>query len=351
VRSALRPRNRLLLALGALVFGLPPLGAATGPWVEEPEVKVRLVSGWSAAPAATSEVDLDLGLEFALAPGWHVYWKNSGDAGYAPKLDLSATSAISSPTLLFPAPHRFDLPGDLVSFGYEGEVIYPVAGRLRPAAAGKDAGVFVIAGRLDYLVCAEECIPYTADLRLELPPGGDAAGPGAANSTDRARLERWRRALPLPLTAVTNAPRLHAAIEAGAYPHSTLEVAFLGGGLRAAAPALFFESHPELALGRPELVIGSDGLRFRVPIRPLDETRPAAASASFAWTLTGLEGASGPVALEGTLAAAMPSPAARTSLRSPLVYAVAGAILLALTILYVGRRRGARSTTPTQEER
>ena len=345
MKSAPRSLRRRLLPVVLLPFALPPLGAATGPWVENPEVRVRLVSGWSAAPAVGSEVDLDLGVEFALAPHWHVYWKNSGDAGYAPKLDLTATREIANARLLFPSPQRFELPGDLVSHGYAGEVIYPVAGRFVAARGGP----LTISGRLDYLVCAEECIPYLADLRLELPAASDGAA--AVDAADRERLDRWRAALPLAIDAVANAPKVRAAIEPGAYPHSTLALEFLGGGLRAAAPGLFFETHPELALGRPELGIAAEGLRFRVPIRPLDETKPAPASASFAWTLTGLEGDSGPLALEGVASVAMPSPASRGRFGSPLVYAVAGTILLTLALAFAGRRRGAGSTTTTQEER
>jgi DsbC/DsbD-like thiol-disulfide interchange protein len=296
------------LAAAGTLASLPwaaPLPATSGPWAETPEARVRFVSGWSAAPAVGAEADLDLGVEILLAPGWHVYWKNSGDAGYAPKLDLAATPSIAGVLLLFPAPHRFELPGGLVSFGYEGEVIYPVAGGVRRTSTEP----FAVRGRLDYLICATECVPYTADLRLDLP---DAAAAGAADGTggDAERLERWRQRLPVHAGNLAAAPAVALRIERGDPPFSTLEVATSGGNLRAAAPDLFFESHPLLALGKPALSIGESGLVFRVPIRPLDETRPLPAATELAWTLTGLEGEGGVHALEGRSTVSLPSPVA-----------------------------------------
>ena len=81
----------LAAALGLLCLTGSPAQAASGPWSTNPEARVRLV-------AASGH----LGLDFELAPGWHVYWKNSGDAGYPPRLDFSATPEILESRLLFP---------------------------------------------------------------------------------------------------------------------------------------------------------------------------------------------------------------------------------------------------------
>ena len=296
------------------------------------------------AAARYAGSDLDLGVEFVLAPGWHVYWKNSGDAGYAPKLDLTATPAISSSALLFPAPHRFELPGDLVSFGYEGEVIYPVTGRLLPPEEGE----LTIAGQLDYLVCAEECIPYRADLALRLPSHEAPPQDPAAAEGDRLRLSHARRTLPLPAASAPGAPRIEAAIERGDYPFSTLVLSATGGTARLAGPDLFFETHREFAVGRPELTIGDGGFRFRVPIRPLDETRPAPAATTFAWTLTGLEGDGGPFAIAGESQVALPAvaPAGRRWWLWSIISLGAAASLFAL----LRSRSPIRSKHPVPKE-
>ncbi|MEO8275604.1 MAG: protein-disulfide reductase DsbD domain-containing protein [Thermoanaerobaculia bacterium] len=264
--------------------------AAVGPWVKNEQARVRLVGAGN-----------ELGLEFELAAGWHVYWKNPGDAGYAPRLDFSATPALRNATLLFPAPHRIDLPGGLVSYGYETHVLYPVAVEL---AAGGDP-VIPVTARLDYLVCSDQCIPYTATLELSLP-----RSPRAADGESARLLAAARSALPVELAKLEGAPVVTLSVRsarasAGGRTERTLEVLVAGGSLHAAAVEIFFESHPLFTLDRPVMTAGREGLRFRVPLHVLNETRPLPAATTFAWTLTGFEtpvpaGADGAAATAGT---------------------------------------------------
>ncbi len=331
------------LALCALLTS--PLAAASGPWVVHEQARVRLV----AATAAGTPIDL--GLEFELEPGWHVYWKNSGDAGYPPRLDFSQTPALAGSELLFPAPHRYDLPGGLVSFGYEEHVLYPISSRLA-VPAGDDARLLApfppVTARLDYLVCREECIPYTAELTLDLEAARRRPGPEEAATA--ARLATARAALPADPRSVAEAPEVGLRAEPGPNSALVLVVAVTGGALRAAEPDLFFDVHPFFALDRPELQATAEGLRFRVPFRARDETQPLPPTTTFAWTLTGLERDEElPVALAGT--ASVEIPHLRTSGAPPaaggegmsrqLLIALpvlAGA--LALFLLYRSRRSG-----------
>ena len=287
----MRPIHRLRAALAVtLAFAATSTArGAAGPWAESAEARARLIAGASG-----------LGLEFELQPGWHVYWKNSGDAGYAPRLDFSATSAVRDARLLFPAPRRFELAAGLVSFGYEHAVIYPIAATVDPAAAGP----LPVQARLDYLVCRDECIPHTAELTLALPAkAGD-------DDVETARLARAIAALPLPLTAAPGAPRVTLAVTPEAGGALTLEVATAGGAWRAAGPDLFFESHPLFALGRPQFQATKSGLRYRIRLQPLDLTRPLPSTTEFAWTLTGFErnaaGAPAQASLAGTTSVNLP---------------------------------------------
>ena len=234
-----------------------------------------------------------LGLEFELQPGWHVYWRNSGDAGYAPRLDFSATPAIQDARLLFPAPRRFDLAAGMVSFGYERAVIYPIAATIAPAPGT----ALDLSARLDYLVCRDECIPHRADLTLTIPAKAASADP------ESARLAAARAALPLPAGATPEAPRVNLRVSPAADGALELELSATGGGWRAAAPDLFFDSHPLFRRFR-----GAARRAFR--LQPLDLTRPLPATTDFAWTVTGLErsvaGAPAPVALAGITSVVLP---------------------------------------------
>ncbi len=336
--EGMRPRIAHFRALGLAVAlaaaGAPPLPALTGGWVETPHSKARLVSRWAVAPRGG---DAGLGIEFALAPGWHVYWKNSGDAGYAPRLALAAHPGLGPAVLRFPAPHRFELPGDLVSFGYEQGVIYPLDAALAPEAPDR----LELRGQLDYLVCAEECIPYRADLALDLP-AGDAGVEDAALAPE---VDRWRSRLPRAASALGPELRVGTHVEPGAYPWSTFELTLAGPGLRAAAPDLFFAPQDRVELGRPELVATADGPRFRVRFRQLDETTPLPAGFAVEWTATGFELGGEPLALEGSAplaAAAAVPPARRISL--PIVAALGllvGALAALLRRQYLQSRQGA----------
>ncbi len=328
----LSPRDRAALAALAtafVAFLASPVHGIAGPWSVAPEAKVRLLSRWASAPAAG---DAGLGVEFELLPGWHVYWKNSGDAGYPPELELAALG-LGPVALRFPAPERYELPGGLVSFGYEGRVVYPLDAAIEAVAQSE----LSLAGRLDYLVCREECVPYTAELELVLPVGDPREDPKLA-----PRLDAFRARLPRPVDDVE--PRVEVAARwlAGEYPWSTLELRLAAPGLFAAAPDLFFAPQQAVELRRPELVATAEGPTFRVPFRALDETRPLPEPLPLDWTATGFELGGAPLALEGTLALARPAPAAR-----PAALAIALAIaLVALTAWIITRRLARRRPPP-----
>jgi DsbC/DsbD-like thiol-disulfide interchange protein len=265
-----------------------------------------------------------LGIELALAPGWHVYWKNAGDAGFAPRLRIESGLAPGA-TLLFPAPERFELPGDLVAFGYEHEVVYPVAGRLDP---GVTSGAATIAARLDYLVCAETCIPREAELTLALPVGAARRDEATAPA-----LERWRARLPVA-TGAPGAPTAHARLVRDEGSALALELVLVEPG-RAAAPDLFFEVDPTFAVGRPLFRAGAEGALFRVPLAPLDATKPLPERLRFAWTATGFERAGERAAWEGVVELA-PPPAPRAG--RTLGLAAFAALLVTLTAAGLARR-------------
>lgn len=266
--------------LPLLALAAAPAGAAAGPVAENPESTVRLISPWSTAPA---EGELWLGLAFTTQPGWHVYWKNSGDAGYAPAVSFGETPEITESELTWPAPERYELPGDLVAYGYEGEAVYPV--RTRIAAAGRDR-VEIVAD-LDYLVCEVDCVPYSYRLTLDQPIA--AAGEAPVEDPETAPLlAAWRDRLPVPPEALGLETR--AAIDVSDPERPALEVAVEGAAAAGdAEPELFLEVQELFGTGAAVRERTAGGVTFRVPLewRVLPEALPE--SAELAWTVTGLE--------------------------------------------------------------
>jgi DsbC/DsbD-like thiol-disulfide interchange protein len=279
----LLPERAVAVLVAGLTAALSPLastpaGAVASDWARNPQSQVRLLSG---ELVAARQGELRLGLQFRLAPGWHVYWKNSGDAGFAPILTLAAPG-LTGGSLLWPAPHRFQLPGDLEAFGYAGEVVYPVRATLASGGTA-GAGPLVIAANIDYLTCQVDCVPYRYTLTLRQPLG-ERAMPDPELAP---LLEHWWNQLPVP------ADRLPGVSTSGRFDASHPEAPVLAisvRGLRPAAggPDLFLEPNDELATGRPQARESPGGLVFRIPVKSKVAGRPLPASAAFAWTVTGL---------------------------------------------------------------
>lgn len=99
--------------------------------------------------------------------GWHTYWSNPGEAGMKLAVKWDLPPGWQADDFEEPIPRRF-MTGELVGFGYEGTVIFPV--RFRPAPDA--TGVVKLKGRLSWLTCNDaSCIPGAADLEIFLEKG------------------------------------------------------------------------------------------------------------------------------------------------------------------------------------
>jgi thiol:disulfide interchange protein len=138
-----------------------------------------------------------IGLYFKLEPGWHVYWKNAGDAGGPPRIRWTLPDGVSAGPLQFPAPKRLPL-GPLMDFGYENEVLYPIKLEVAPTAK---TGKAVLDANVDWLVCREVCIPGKAELKLTLQLSSDKPAVLSGSGEDAALMKRLASTLPQPLPA------------------------------------------------------------------------------------------------------------------------------------------------------
>jgi suppressor for copper-sensitivity B len=131
-------------------------------WNRNDQAGIRLVA--AAAATGTAE-SLRLGLQFQLAPGWKIYWRSPGDAGFPPRIDWTGSTNLKAAEIRWPAPVRFELFG-LDTFGYGGEVVLPID--IKPEKPGEPVN---LAAKVDYLVCEKICVPYEVQLALALPSG------------------------------------------------------------------------------------------------------------------------------------------------------------------------------------
>ena len=120
-----------------------------------------------------------LGVKFKIAPDWHIYWINPGDTGLPTKVTFDLPPGFTASDLQFPVPRRIELPGNLVSFGYEDEVML-LATVTPPGdlAVGSDV---TIRGKASWLVCKENCLRGDQNIQMTLKTD---AKPQAANQAE-----------------------------------------------------------------------------------------------------------------------------------------------------------------------
>jgi thiol:disulfide interchange protein len=128
-----------------------------------------------------------VGLLLRMAPGWHTYWKFSGDAGLPTEVKWKLPEGWKVGEIRWPIPLKTTDPGDIQTYGYQDEVL--LMQEITPPASINDSTV-KLAAEANWLVCEKICIPGNANLQLELPRSTTDV---PANTE---KFARYRRLLP-----------------------------------------------------------------------------------------------------------------------------------------------------------
>jgi thiol:disulfide interchange protein DsbD len=220
--------------------------------VQTGHVELELVGASTAAvPGST----LQVAVRQKIMPGWHTYWRNSGDAGQPTEISWKLPKGFSAAAPVWPTPQR--LPeATLMTFGYKGEVVTPIAvsvGReVRPAPSVR------LTAHVDLLVCQNLCIPESADLALDLPVAA-TSGPSAQ--------------APLLAQALAAAPAPAPFTATASLKDGVLRLAFVGPALDGIDPsgAYFFPDDTKtLTLTAPQAVERGTG-GFTLLAKPAPE--------------------------------------------------------------------------------
>jgi suppressor for copper-sensitivity B len=151
-----------LAAVVWLLGAAPSALAAASDWSVTDQAQVRLVAGIDGVGDRSS---IPAGIQFRLQPGWKVYWRSPGDAGFPPSADWSRSGNVKAVSVAWPVPERFSI-FDLETLGYHDEVVLPIDVEL-----GEPGAAATLRAQVNYLVCAEICIPQDAALALTIPAG------------------------------------------------------------------------------------------------------------------------------------------------------------------------------------
>ena len=181
VISGMLPLRQLSIAVSLLALAHP---LAAQNYQGKELVKASLVADTSAIVPGKP---FTVGLLLRMAPGWHTYWKYSGDAGLPTEIKWNLPPGWKVSEIQWPIPLKTIDPGDILTYGYQDEVL--LIQEISPPAK-IDTSAVKLSAQADWLVCEKICIPGSANLALELP----TSTLGEPKNTEL--LARYRRLLP-----------------------------------------------------------------------------------------------------------------------------------------------------------
>ena len=274
----------------------PSALAAASSWFAHEHGAVRMIAG------ATAGDKIDLGLQFRMKPGWKIYWRSPGDAGFPPQVNWAGSVNLASAEMSWPSPERFSVLG-LETLGYRNEVVLPIT--VSPFESGKE---IALKARVRFLTCSDICVPYETDLALVLPSGVDAP--------ETTLIDRWRARVPrLGGDAPLSIDRIEVA------GRTLVVLASAEGGF--GKPDLFVEGPPGFRFGPPEIDSNGPKASMRIAVQPPGDAGLEGREA----TLTLVDGDR---AIERRVALPRAAPQAPVFLSAILGLAVLGGLILNL---------------------
>lgn len=178
--SPRHPRSRWVTAAAAAALLVASACAA-----KQELVKVEFLADTrSVAPGQSFAV----GALFHIQDGWHIYWRNPGDAGLATALDLDLPAGFEAGPIQWPLPETFHQGGGILGYGYQHTVL--LWRMVRAPKALREGTAATISLEASWLACKSTCIPGEVTGKLTLPLGNGAA------PANRELFASWRRRLP-----------------------------------------------------------------------------------------------------------------------------------------------------------
>ncbi len=190
------------LFLAALLAVIPASVALAADITAGDHISSRLVAE-SSRPVPGSQIALAVNLK--PLPGWHIYWSNPGDSGYAPRFSWSVPVGFVVGPMEHPLPTVLS-PGGIAINVHAGETSLLTSLRIPSTARLGQAVPLRVAA--DLLVCSEEvCVPETVTLNKTL-----AIGEGGADRAASGLFVAARAAMPRALATPAHYQLLDHAI-------------------------------------------------------------------------------------------------------------------------------------------
>jgi len=189
--------DRMRLGWVAIVLGLVagPAWGLESALMRSERVTATLISDTDRVSPGTP---LHLAVRLRMAPGWHTYWQNPGEAGAPPELTWTLSPGATAGEIAWPVPQRL-AEGPVMTYAYTHEVVLPVA-----VTAG--TGPLHVDLSATWLVCERICVPEEGRFTLDIPAGTPEPSPeapliaAALALADDAPLQEFTALLPLGRT-------------------------------------------------------------------------------------------------------------------------------------------------------
>jgi DsbC/DsbD-like thiol-disulfide interchange protein len=195
------------------------------------------------------------GLYVKLDDGWKTYWRNPGESGIPPSIDVKGDN-LESFAVDFPLPQRIiDESGE--SIGFHDEVLFPLHLKPKDITQAIDAKLSAFFG-----VCEQVCVPAKFADELKFPPLGDPA--------DVDFVAKWQARVPKTGAIVRESQIINGHLVL------TLEQKF--DDVFVEGPDRFYFRKPDFKREAGKAWIKIDGLKAPADIKGADLRVTAAAS-------------------------------------------------------------------------
>ena len=171
--------QRLLTLLFAGLFGLAAARAGAA------NTDVQLVlADQIARPGDT----VMAGFHLHMAPDWHTYWRNPGDAGIPTTIKWDLPKGITVGEVQWPVPDKL-LEATLTTYIYSNDVVLLVPLKI---AGDMPVGSLQLKAKVSWLECKTLCLPGSTNVEAVLNIGQETKP-----SPDAALIETWQKKLPV----------------------------------------------------------------------------------------------------------------------------------------------------------
>src|SRR6266536_788982 len=127
------------------------------------------------------------GIHLHMDPGWHTYWRNSGQSGMPTSNTWELPKGVTVGEIQWPIPEKSP-ESDLTTYNYEKDVVLIVTLKLAPDLA---PGVLEIKDKDAWLECKTSCVPGSTSVQATL-----AIGTESKPSKDAEFIASWQKHLP-----------------------------------------------------------------------------------------------------------------------------------------------------------